>query len=214
MASVQSMMTTIPGTVCRTAFASGLLLSSLVLNSCSSPPKDTGPLSTFQQEGGGIGYGGETVINTVTTNATIVSLDAVQRRIVLKYPDGRISPYAAGQEVSNFALLKVGDEVQTTVADQMGISVVKAGTLPDSRKTLSVLKGAAGSAGGSTVEVQNVTGTVQLVDYDQHAVTLQLSGGQTRTIKLMPMVDMTDVQRGSEVTVNFTEAKTFVVEKR
>ncbi len=197
-------------------FASGLavVLAPVVWSSCSSPPKTTGPVSTFQQEGGGTAYGGQTVINTLTTNATIVSLDSVRRQIVLKYPDGRTASYNAGQEVSNFALLRVGDEVQTTVADQMGVSVVKAGTAPDARKTVNVLHGTQGTAGGSTVQVQTVTGTVQLVDYDQHAVTLQLSGGQTRTIRLMPMLDMTDLQQGAEVTVNFTEAKTFVVEKR
>jgi hypothetical protein len=157
---------------------------------------------------------GEAVINTVTTNATILSLDPAQRTIVLKYPDGRVTPYRAGQEVANFSLLKVGDEVQTTVADQMGISIDKPGTQPDAGKTVQVLKGAQGTAGGSTVEVQKITGTVQLIDYDRHAVTLQLSGGQTKTIKLMRMVDMTDLQQGSEVTVNFTEARTFVVEKR
>src|SRR5262249_40204845 len=144
----------------------------LALVSCSSPVKDSGPTRTLQQETGSSGFGGETVSNTVTTNGTIVALDAGSRTIVLKYPNGRVAPYKAGPEVANFSLLKVGDEVQTTVADEVGVAVVKAGTQPSATQTTTVAKGPAGAAGGSATEVRNITGTVQQVDYSQHQVTL------------------------------------------
>ncbi len=185
----------------------------VLLSSCSAPIKDTGPVSTFQQEGGGYGFGGDTVVNTVTTNATIVAVYSTNRTVVLKYPDGRMAPYKAGAEVVNFGLLKVGDEVQTTVGEEMGVAVAKAGAPLSRQKTTSVLKGPDGKVHG-IVTTQNLTGTVLNVDPDQRELALQVSGGQTRTIKVLDMVDISDVHPGDEVTVNISEARTFAIQKQ
>src|SRR5262249_37230739 len=87
------------------------------LSACSSKPvvsdKPMKP-ETLQQEIGYAGLGQETVIDPVTTNATVVALDAAQRLITLKYADGSIAPYKAGPEVGNFNDLKVGDQVKLT----------------------------------------------------------------------------------------------------
>jgi hypothetical protein len=181
--------------------------------SCSSPIQDTGPVSTFQQEGGGAGFGSETVIHTITTNATIVTLEPVTRKIVLKYPDGHTAPYKAGPEVSNFNLLKAGDEVKTTVADQVGVSIAKAGAQPGATHNVFLAKGAPGASGGSVIRAENITGNVVQIDPLHHALTLQLNNGQTRTIKLQDMINLADLQPGDQVTITITEARTFAVEK-
>jgi hypothetical protein len=183
-----------------------------LFTSCSSKPTQyTGPIETFQQEGGFAGFGGEHVVDTTTTNATVVALDPAHRIITLKFPDGRLTPYRAGPEVSNFDALKPGDEVQTTVSDQMAISMAPAGAPLSATNNAAVIRGPAGT---SVVETQILTGKVLAVDSLGRWITLQLANGQTRTVKVMSMINVADFGQGNEVTMRVTEARTFVIEKQ
>src|SRR5437867_708317 len=77
---------------------SALILAAATLISCSSKPVvPDKPMKaeTLQQEIGYAGFAQETVIDPVTTNATVVALDAAQRMITLKYANGTVAPYKA-----------------------------------------------------------------------------------------------------------------------
>src|ERR1017187_1925724 len=103
-----------------------LAVAVLVLStSCSSPPPK-GPMAvhTFQQEGGGSGFGGAMLVNSVTTNATVVSLNTAQRQLLLRFPSGIEKTYRAGSEISNFDQIKVGDQVKATTVEDFAVSIV------------------------------------------------------------------------------------------
>src|SRR5262249_11366381 len=75
--------------------AAGMVLILAGLTGCSpKPPPPPQPMKpeTLQQEIGYAGIGTERMVNTVTTNATVVALDAEQRIIRLKYTNGVVAP--------------------------------------------------------------------------------------------------------------------------
>jgi hypothetical protein len=187
------------------------LIAVAVFTSCSSKPTQyTGPIKTFQQEGGYAGFGGERVVDATTTTATVVALDPTHRIITLKYPDGRLAPYKAGPEVGNFDALKPGDEVKTTVSDQMAMSMAPAGSPLSATNSPAVIRGPA----GTTVETQDLKGKVLAVDSLGRRITVQLADGQTKTVKVTAMINLADFTQGEEVTMRITEARAFVIEKQ
>jgi hypothetical protein len=177
--------------------------------SCSSSSKNqTAVLPTHIQ--GTAGYGGTVVIDSVTTNGIIVSLDPGKRGIQLRFPDGSTGGYTAGPEVVNFGRLKVGDTVTTTVSEQMALDLAKAGAPSTSTNIVSVVRGPAG-IGGTAVEVKTVTGKIVSFDFVNNLVVLQLANGQNRTIKLVDFVNPSMFNPGDMVTAKVTESRVFSV---
>ncbi len=197
----------------RTAFMALLPVAMMVFASCSSPPEGPGKVVTYEEIAGGAGFGGESVVNSITTNATVVAVDATQRNIVLKYADGSRVTYKAGPEIVDFNQFKVGSRVITMVTENFSVSIVGTGALPDSKK---------GDTFGATndlvlgikpVETVGFTGKVLALDYVQRQATLQLSDGQTKTVKVREAVNLGDFNVGDNVSVLITKAMTIVPEK-
>src|SRR4051812_16254021 len=67
-------------------FALALLATSC---SSSSPPTPNEKVRTFAQAGGGAGFGGQTLVDSYATNATVVSIDSADRKLELKLADGK-----------------------------------------------------------------------------------------------------------------------------
>ena len=64
-------------------FPAALLITLAACSSTPLPPESQWKSATYQQEAGGAGFGGQVVADTITTNATVVSIDAKQRTLVL-----------------------------------------------------------------------------------------------------------------------------------
>ncbi len=187
------------------------------LISCSSKPVvPDKPMKaeTLQQEIGYAGFGQETVIDPVTTNATVVALDAAQRMITLKYANGTIAPYKAGPEVGNFNELKVGDEVKLTAVQEVAVTLLQAGA-PLSDHDKVVLRRPPGGTGPPlVVDTRTFTAKVMTIDFLQNMVTLQMPDNQTKTVKVRDTIGLGDFKAGDEVSVRLTESRAFAVEKQ
>jgi hypothetical protein len=194
----------------------GLLLA---FASCSSP-KPTGPptVETFQQEGGGVAYGGETLTDMVTTTNTVVSIDAAQRQIVMRQPDGNIVTYRAGREIANLSDFKVGDPVKATVIEQLGIAVVGSGKLPEPGKPPAPAPVMVRARNGTVLTSMPLTVlqfkavVVEMNPY-QRQVVVQTSDGQRRAFHIRPNMDLGDLKVGDDVAVQATEAMAIELEK-
>ena len=102
----------------------------LAFTSCSSTPKP----QTAAQEA----MRGGAVIDVVSAIATVQSVNASNRTVVLQRPDGSLVTYECGPEVLNFDQIQVGDQVTAQVADAVAIVLVKGG-VPPSAGTASVI---------------------------------------------------------------------------
>jgi hypothetical protein len=188
----------------------------VVTSSCSSPPpKGPYAVHTFQQEGGGSGFGGAVLVNSVTTNATVVSLNTAQRQLLLRFPSGVETTYRAGKEISNFDQIKVGDQVKATTVEEFAISIAAPGALANPTNRVTVMRAPNGlELGPKPVDTVRLTAKILAFNYDQDQVSLQLADGTTRTVKVRTGVNLGNYNVGDTVSVLTTEAMTIAIEKQ
>jgi hypothetical protein len=188
----------------------------LALTACSStplPPENQWKTENYQQEAGGAGYGGQVVVDTVTTNATVVSINAKERSLVLQYPNGKTTTYKAGPEVQKFNQIKVGDVVKGTLVEEFALSLAKTGTPQSasvSQTAVAVPNGA--KPGVKTVHILSLTAKVLAIDLVGHQATLQLADGRTKIVRVREAVNLADFSPGDTVSVRITETTTTLVE--
>ena len=192
------------------------LFGLLALASCSStplPPENQWRSATYQPESGSAGFGGQVVVDIVTTNATVVSINTNQRTLLLKYPDGKTTTYKAGPKVEKFNEIKVGDELRATLVDERALSLKKTGTLRSASVTDSAVAVPNGTKPGvKTVHIVTLTAKVLAIDLVGHQATLQLADGQTKTIRVREAVNLADFNPGDTVSIRTTETTTILVE--
>ena len=170
----------------------------LALTSCSSAPKSQAAPEVMR---------GGAVIDTATAIATVQSVDAGTRTVVLQRPDGSLMNYVCGPEVRNFDQIKVGDRVTAQVADAVAIVLVKGGVPPSAGTASVVVRAPLGAKpGGKVVDTVGFTARVMSVDKLNREVTLQMVDGKTRTVKVGSDIKLSKVKPGNDVGVRLTQA--------
>jgi hypothetical protein len=202
-------------------FAAGTLLPTVLMiqTSCSSPPppgwnaKTAFSPATFDS---GSGFNGEIVTDSVTTTATVVSVDRTQRRVVLKRADGTTVTYKALPNAFAFDEIKAGDLVKVSVAEEMAVFLgknsVPPGTGADTAKLKVRLPGGT-QAVATEVGTLAFTAKITAIDDWANTVTLQLPNGTSKTIHVSEYVNLADVSVGDTVSVKSTEAAVVILEK-
>ena len=195
-----------------------LPVTCLILTSCSSPPPPVAPGQPFSPSvyDSGSGFGGEIVTDAISTTATVVSVDHNKRLVVLKRADGSRVTYQALPNAFAFADIKAGDVVKVSVAEELAVFIgrnsVPASAGANAARLRVRLPGGT-QAVASEVGTVCFTATVSSIDDWNDAVTLQLSDGTTKTIKVSEAVNLADVSVGDVVSVQSTEAAVVVLEK-
>ena len=154
------------------------------------------------------GVQGGIILNTVTATATVQSVNADNRTVVLRHPDGSTTTYECGPEVRNFDQIKAGDRVTATVAEAVAIGLIKGGGMPSGAGTSSAIVRAPLGAkpGGKMVDTVGFIARVKSVDAQNRHVTLQLADGSSETVKVGPKVNLDNVSPGDDVGVRVTRA--------
>ena len=187
----------------------------VMFSSCSTPPPPSPTVHTFQEEGGGSGLGGQVVVTSVTTNATVLSVDRVQRRLVLRLASGIEATYRAGDEMPNFGQIKVRDQVKATMVEDCAVSMAPPDALSNPANRVTVVRAPTGvELGPKPVTTVRLTAKILAFDYFGNRVTLQLVDGTTRTVRARENINLGDYHVGDNVSVLITEAMTIALEKQ
>jgi hypothetical protein len=180
----------------------------------------TGAAQAQQAPGGASGGavvasepGRVTVADAVQVTATVTALDAAQRLVTLKGPDGRVFSVQAGPEVTNFAQIKVGDKVVTRYMEALTLDLKKGGGKPVERvETTAGAKAAPGErpgAGGA----RKVTVVADVVSVDAARQTIRVKGPERSVdLKVRDPAQFKLVKVGDQVEATFTEALALSVE--
>jgi hypothetical protein len=157
---------------------------------------------------------GAIVVDTAGMTATVAAIDARNRRITLVAPDGRRATYKVSKDVINFNQIRVGDQVNATVTEELAVFLRPAGTSPSVGEGAEVALAPKGAKPGVVMtETAEVTARVVAVDAISHRVTLQFADGSTKTVRVNPDINLVNVAPGDAVTVRITEALAVLVEK-
>ena len=202
-------------------FAAGTFLPAVLLiqTSCSPPPpagwnvKTTFSPATYDR---GSGFNGEIVTDSISTTATVVSIDRTKRRVVLKRTDGSSVTYKALPNAFAFDGIKAGDLVKVSVAEEMAVFLGKNSVPPGTGADTAKLKvRLPGGTQAVATEVGTLVFTAKITAIDDWAdtVTLQLPDGTSKTIHVSEYVNLADVSVGDTVSVKSTEAAVVILEK-
>ncbi len=175
-----------------------LVVAALGLTACSSMhgTEETDAIETPD---------GAIIVDTFTTTATVLAVDGANRKVTLQTADGHKTKYKCGPDVVNFNQIQVGDKVKVVVTEQAAV-YIGAGAPPSEAAGAAVALAPVGAKpGGVVVGSMQATAEVVAVDAKKHKVTLKLSDGTTRTVKVGKKVDLAAVKPGLDVTVQLTE---------
>ena len=180
----------------------------LALTSCSSeetPGTTVDATRTTMSAPGGSRAG--VVIDTVTTTATVQSVNAADRTVVLLHPDGTQTTYECGPDVRNFSQIKAGDQVTATMAEELAIALIKGDVPPAAGTASAIVRAPLGAKpGGKIVDTVGFTARVVSVSVVNRTVTLQMADGTNKTIAVGRDINLANVNPGDHVGVRITRA--------
>jgi hypothetical protein len=132
--------------------------------------------------------------------AVVQELDASTRTIVVRPPgDGVTYSYKVGPKVSSFDNIKVGQKVESTLAQELSVYVLRDGRLPDGR-------------GG----FQTITSDAKVLSVDPAycLLTVQYPSGQSETFKVGLQTKLSQMEAGDDVVIHTIEAVAVKPKKR
>ena len=150
---------------------------------------------------------------TVKLTATITALDAATRAVTLKGPQGKEVTLTAGEQVKNFAQLKVGDQVNVEFVEALTLELKKGSTEPVARTEQA--GGAAAKPGERPAGMggRQVTIVAEVVDLNAQTQVVTLRGPQrTVELKVKDPAQFKLIAKGDRVEATYTEAMAIVVE--
>ena len=150
---------------------------------------------------------------TLKITATITAIDAATRAVTLKGPQGREVTLTAGDQVKNFAQLKVGDQVNLEYIEALTIELKKGSTAPVSRTEQMGAAGAKPGAQPAGMAGKQVTVVAEVVGVDAKTQVVTLRGPQrTVELKVADPEQFKRVAKGDRVEATYTEAVAIAVE--
>jgi hypothetical protein len=186
-------------------------IMTLALSSCSSDKPEGGrTTSTAYQAGvpGGIR------VDTIKLTAKVTEMNLAKREMTIETPEGRRSTVVASPDVVNFDQIRVGDQINATVTQELVVHMRKPGAPRSGGEAAVVALAPAGAKPAMvTAHTMEVTARVKSIDLKNHKATLEFPGGRTQTVAVRPDVDLTRAKVGQEIVVQTTETVMIDVEK-
>jgi hypothetical protein len=157
---------------------------------------------------------GALVIDTVTATDTVKAVDDRTHALTLESPNGAIETYHAFPNTIDFDQIHVGDKVRATVTEALAVSVRKAGTPPPVGDAVAVELAPKGATPGIFVaNSEEATSKIMEVNRFTRTITLAELAGGPKTVKLGSGVNVSELKKGDDVVVRYTDALVLNAEK-
>ena len=149
-----------------------------------------------------------------TETAVVESIDAANRTVTLKKPDGTFTTVTAGPDIKRFAEVKVGDKVTAKYYENVVIRV----KAPGESDVVSSAKATTGSEqvlpGGTKAKQVTITATIAAIDMNAPTITFTGPNGWKYTSKVQDKEALAKVKVGDKVDIVWTEAVLVSVERK
>ena len=153
-------------------------------------------------------------VRAVRITAQVVAIDKTARTVTLKGPQGNVVDVVAGDDVKNFAQIKVGDFVVVNFVQSLSLELQKAKTGASGISTQSAAATAKPGERPAAAAAREVTAIAKVTAVNKKAKTISLKGprGNTVTLDVQNPEQFKVVKVGDEVLVSYTEAVAISVE--
>jgi hypothetical protein len=150
----------------------------------------------------------------VVITATVKAIDKKNRVVTLQSSDGKEAKVKCGPEVRNFAQIRVGDEVKTSLLETVELFVTGSDE-PAAERVTGVDRAPLGSKPGfAAVDAVEVKASVVAINYQTREVTLKGPEGKIIKVKAGPEVKrLNEVNVGDSVVARLTRAVSIEVSK-
>ncbi len=158
--------------------------------------------------------GRASIVRAAELSAQVVGIDKATRTVTLKGPKGNVVDVVAGDEVKNFAQIKLGDFVVARYAEALTLELrktkVKAGEPTVREEAARAKPGERPAAAGA----REVTAIADVIGVDPKKSTITLKGprGNVVTLNVQNPDQFKVVKKGDQVEVTYTEALALSVE--
>jgi hypothetical protein len=153
-------------------------------------------------------------VRTVKLTAAVVAIDKATRTVTLKGPKGNTVEVVAGDEVKNFAQIKVGDFVVVNFVQAISLELQKTKTGASGMSVQSAAATAKPGERPAAVAGHEITAIAKVTAVDKKAKTISLKGprGNVVALDVQNPDQFKVVKVGDEVLVTYTEAIAISVE--
>ena len=146
---------------------------------------------------------------TVLT-ATVDSVDAKNRTVVLKNDQGQLAPMKVGKDVPNFGKIKKGDIFVVEYAQAVAVGLVAApkGTQPGVSATRTVKVQDQANKKPFAEEIDTIYATAKIKSIDAKARTAELTTPDGKTLKVKvdkAVLGLENFKAGDEVLVEYVQ---------
>jgi len=148
-----------------------------------------------------------------TVQAKVLRVDKETRQVTLKGEQGDTLSVLAGDEVKNFAQIKVGDLVKITYTEKLTIHVEAAGTPEMTTETTTGAAKLGEKPSGSVTERTEYKATITAIDKENGTATLQGYDGEKFVVTPLHPENLDKVSVGELVVFTQTTAVAASVEK-
>jgi Cu/Ag efflux protein CusF len=182
------------------------LAAALALGACTGAIAQQPAANT--SSGAAVGPGQAVMADVVKTTATVVAIDSGTRAVTLKRQDGKVITITAGDEVRNFAQLKVGDRVEAEYGRALALELRKgSGTKSNASETAATLAAPQGQKpAGAAVREVTVLADVVAVDVAAKVVTLRGPAGNQIDLQVRDPAQLANIKKGDQVQAVYTES--------
>jgi hypothetical protein len=143
----------------------------------------------------------------VKASVVVTAIDKATRTLSLKDSSGKTFDLTAGDEVKNFAQIKVGDEVVVEFVRALSLELKKGGKVRERRDSTDAVRAKPGEKPAGAVG-RRVTGVADVIDVNEAAKTITVKGASGRIVELNVKnpEQFKVVKKGDQIEFDYIEA--------
>lgn len=149
----------------------------------------------------------------ITEQAGVLAVEKTKRLVTLKSEDGDTVVVEAGEQVKNFAQIKVGDLVRITYTQKLTVTVQPAGSPEVIEETTTAAARPGEKPAGSITERTEYRATITAIDRKAGTATLKGIEGEEFTVTPLKPENLDKVSVGELVVFTYTQSVAASVEK-
>jgi Cu/Ag efflux protein CusF len=141
-----------------------------------------------------------------TETAVVESIDAANRTVTLKKPDGTYTTVTAGPDIKRFAEVKVGDKVTAKYYENVIVRLKQPGESDVASRARATTGSEQVMPGGTKAKQVTITATIAAIDMNAPTITFTGPNGWKYTSKVQDTEALAKVKVGDKVDIVWTEA--------